>query len=131
MHCQCFTLTNVANNLLSYMAVNPGVAAIFVVLDSNADDKRSSLVTMRKLLRRQINLHAIIITDITDSETSKLFSEFVGGDETRICRVPKSGEALSGLLCVVPLQRLAFDTTIALGYNPDRPRNLAKELTTQ
>jgi len=44
--------------------------------------------------------------------------------------VPKSGEAMSALLCVVPLQRLAYDTTIALGYNPDRPRNLAKELTT-
>ena len=86
---------------------------------------------MRKIKAKQVNLHAIIISDCTDVETQELFNEFVGGDEGRICYVPKSGEALSALLCVVPLQRLAFDTTIALGYNPDRPRNLAKELTTQ
>jgi len=44
--------------------------------------------------------------------------------------VPKSGY-LSALLCVIPLQRLAYDLTIVLGYDPDRPRNLAKELTTK
>jgi glucosamine 6-phosphate synthetase-like amidotransferase/phosphosugar isomerase protein len=45
-------------------------------------------------------------------------------------QVKRSGLALSALLCIVPLQRLAYDTTVALGYDPDRPRNLAKELTT-
>ena len=79
----------------------------------------------------QIDLYAIIISDCQDAETRSFFSEFCKGDNDRIHYVPKSGEALSALLCVVPLQRLAFDTTIALGYNPDRPRNLAKELTTQ
>lgn len=85
---------------------------------------------MRKIAAREVNLFAIIISDCQDSETRTFFTEFCGGDESRIHYVPKSGEALSALLCVVPLQRLAFDTTIALGYNPDRPRNLAKELTT-
>ena len=85
---------------------------------------------MKKILHRQVELHSIVISDCTDSETREFFIEFCGGDESRVHYVPKSGEALSALLCVVPLQRLAFDTTIALGYNPDRPRNLAKELTT-
>ena len=44
--------------------------------------------------------------------------------------VPYSGAALSGLISIIPLQRMAYDLTIALGYDPDRPRNLAKELTT-
>jgi len=40
---------------------------------------------MKKLMARQVELKAIIITDCTDSETSSFFSEFVGGDQTRIC----------------------------------------------
>jgi glucosamine--fructose-6-phosphate aminotransferase (isomerizing) len=50
--------------------------------------------------------------------------------EKRVFSVPKSGY-MSALLCVIPLQRLAYDLTVALGYDPDRPRNLAKELTTK
>ncbi len=38
---------------------------------------------------------------------------------------------MSALLAVVPLQRIAYDMTIAQGFDPDRPRNLAKELTTK
>jgi glucosamine 6-phosphate synthetase-like amidotransferase/phosphosugar isomerase protein len=105
--------------------------AIFVILDSSPEDKRIAISTMRKIIAMKIQMHAIIISDCQDSETRALFIEFCNSDDQRIHYVPKSGEALSGLLCVVPLQRLAFDTTIALGYNPDRPRNLAKELTTQ
>ena len=48
----------------------------------------------------------------------------------RIFLVQKSGPTLSALLCIVPLQRLAYDLTLNLGLHPDRPRNLAKELTT-
>ena len=131
LHCQCFSMNNVVNSLYNYMIVNPGTPVILIVLDSSASDKRIAISTMRKLMTKQVNVHGIIISDCTDSETQSLFNEFVGGDQSRICYVPKSGDAMSGLLCVVPLQRLAYDTTIALGYNPDRPRNLAKELTTQ
>jgi len=51
--------------------------------------------------------------------------------QERIFFIQKSGPCLSALLCVIPLQRLAYDFTLALGYHPDKPRNLAKELTTQ
>lgn len=131
LHCQCFPVQDVANNLLNYAKLNPGMPSIFVVLDSSPQDKRITINTMRKFLACQIDIYAIIISDCQDAETRSFFSEFCKGDDSRIHYVPKSGEALSALLCVVPLQRLAFDTTIALGYNPDRPRNLAKELTTQ
>ena len=131
LHCQCFSISNVANNLLNYARVNPGMPAIFVILDSMPNDKRIAIGVMKRLTNAQINLYSVIISDCQDAETRSFFTEFCGGAEDRIHYVPKSGEALSALLCVVPLQRLAFDTTIALGYNPDRPRNLAKELTTQ
>ena len=85
---------------------------------------------MHKLKDAGIELLSIVITDCRDAETLQFLEDFCGTEEN-IFTVPKSGPALSALLCVIPLQRLAYDTTIALGYDPDRPRNLAKELTTQ
>lgn len=69
----------------------------------------------------------IIVTDIKDKTLRDRLSKF---SEGRMFIVQRSGFALSALLCVLPLQRLAYDLTLALGYHPDRPRNLAKELTT-
>lgn len=103
LHCQAFAISSVANNLFAYAKVNPGMPAIFVVLDSTPEDKRLSLSTMRKILSREVNLFAIVISDCQDSETRNFFNEFCGGDESRVHYVPKSGEALSALLCVVPL----------------------------
>ena len=70
----------------------------------------------------------IIVTDIKNKEMRDDLSEFTND---RIFFVQKSGPTMSPLLTVLPLQRLAYDLTLALGYHPDRPRNLAKELTTQ
>ncbi len=44
--------------------------------------------------------------------------------------LPKLADAmLYPLLAVIPLQNLALGTSLALGLNPDRPRNLAKSVT--
>jgi glucosamine 6-phosphate synthetase-like amidotransferase/phosphosugar isomerase protein len=74
-----------------------------------------------------VDVLPIIITDIRDKPTRDYLDKIA---EKRVFCVPKSGY-LSALLCVIPLQRLAYDLTIVLGYDPDRPRNLAKELTTK
>jgi len=87
------------------------------------------LTQMAKLLENGISLLPIVITDCRDNPTKQFFERFCGSSEN-IFYVPRSGFFMSPLLCVVPLQRLAYDITIALGYDPDRPRNLAKELTT-
>ena len=39
LHCQCFTISNVANNLLNYAKIHQGMPAIFVILDSQPRDK--------------------------------------------------------------------------------------------
>ena len=103
LHCQCFSISNIANNFFNYVKLNPGMPAIFVILDSLVVDKRLALAAMRKLMVSQVDLFSIIISDCQDAETRNFFSEFCGGDESRIHYVPKSGEALSALLCVVPL----------------------------
>ena len=72
-------------------------------------------------------MKTIIVTDIKDKALREKLNQL---SEGRIFFVQKSGIALSALLCIIPLQRLAYELTLALGYHPDKPRNLAKELTT-
>lgn len=43
--------------------------------------------------------------------------------------LPKAGPLLNPLLAVVPLQLLAYRTSVARGLDPDFPRNLSKTLT--
>ena len=78
-------------------------------------------------MKQQVNFMPIIVTDIKDKALRERLSQFT---EERIFFVQRSGASLSALLCVIPLQRLAYDLTLQLGYHPDKPRNLAKELTT-
>lgn len=85
---------------------------------------------MKTLKEKIPDLKSIIITDVKEKHIRDFFKAFVGGDADLIFTVPRSGY-MSALLSVVPLQRLAYDMTVALGYDPDRPRNLAKELTTK
>jgi glucosamine--fructose-6-phosphate aminotransferase (isomerizing) len=45
--------------------------------------------------------------------------------------IPKTLEPLEPLLAVIPLQLFAYYIGTALGYNVDRPRNLAKSVTVE
>jgi glucosamine--fructose-6-phosphate aminotransferase (isomerizing) len=42
---------------------------------------------------------------------------------------PEAHSMTAPLLAVIPLQLLAYHTAVARGFNPDRPRNLAKSVT--
>ena len=44
-------------------------------------------------------------------------------------RIPKVDELLYPIITVVPLQLLAYHLAVSRGYDPDRPRNLAKSVT--
>ena len=45
--------------------------------------------------------------------------------------VPKTPELLTPLLTILPLQLLAYYTSVAKGYDVDKPRNLAKSVTVE
>ena len=45
--------------------------------------------------------------------------------------VPETGDLLSPLITVLPLQLLAYQTALRLGREIDRPRNLAKSVTVE
>ncbi len=40
-------------------------------------------------------------------------------------------EMLSPIVYILPLQLLAYYTAVLKGYDPDKPRNLAKSVTVQ
>jgi glucosamine--fructose-6-phosphate aminotransferase (isomerizing) len=44
-------------------------------------------------------------------------------------KIPKVDELLYPIITVVPLQLLAYYLAVSRGYDPDRPRNLAKSVT--
>lgn len=49
----------------------------------------------------------------------------------RVIQVPKTLELLSPILTVIPTQLFAYYAATNLGFNPDRPRNLAKSVTVE
>jgi len=46
-----------------------------------------------------------------------------------VIHFPDAHSMTAPLLAVIPLQLLAYHTAVARGFNPDRPRNLAKSVT--
>ncbi|MFC1948176.1 glutamine--fructose-6-phosphate transaminase (isomerizing) [Chloroflexota bacterium] len=54
-------------------------------------------------------------------ENNEIFDEWI--------EIPKVDEIFYPLVCVIPLQLLAYHAAVARGKNPDRPRNLAKSVT--
>ncbi len=49
----------------------------------------------------------------------------------RVIRVPAASRYLMPSVTVVPLQLLAYHTTVAKGFDVDKPRNLAKSVTVE
>lgn len=45
--------------------------------------------------------------------------------------IPKTHEALQPLLAIIPLQLFAYHVSVAKGFDPDKPRNLAKSVTVE
>lgn len=57
--------------------------------------------------------------------------EFIKERSDAICYIPKSSEALSPILAVIPLQILAYYIAVKRGCHVDQPRNLAKSVTVE
>ena len=64
-----------------------------------------------------------------------LFSQYAEALESScadVCvRLPEADERLMPLLSVIPLQYFACSMCLLRGYDPDRPRNLAKSVTVE
>lgn len=49
----------------------------------------------------------------------------------RLVNLPKCDRLLSPLITAIAVQKLAYDTAVILGRDPDKPRNLAKSVTVE
>ena len=53
------------------------------------------------------------------------------GKADLICKIPECSSTLASLLTIIPAQLFAYYCAIMRGFNPDKPRNLAKSVTVE
>lgn len=63
--------------------------------------------------------------------TTEDAKEHLSSQANDLIVIPKTLEPLQPILSVIPLQLMAYTMAVAKGYNPDRPRNLAKSVTVE
>ncbi|MYD43320.1 MAG: glutamine--fructose-6-phosphate transaminase (isomerizing) [Gammaproteobacteria bacterium] len=56
---------------------------------------------------------------------------FKSSENIKVIEVPKADPLLSPIVCVVPLQLLAYHVAVKKGTDVDQPRNLAKSVTVE
>jgi glucosamine--fructose-6-phosphate aminotransferase (isomerizing) len=84
------------------------------------DETRERMIgNLRELKAR--GAFIIAVADPTDSEVSQVVDEVID--------LPAHHAAVSPILTVVPLQLYAYFSALTLGYDIDKPRNLAKSVT--
>jgi glucosamine--fructose-6-phosphate aminotransferase (isomerizing) len=84
------------------------------------DETRERMLgNMRELEAR--GAYIVAVADANDSEVAELAEEVIA--------LPPHHPAVSPILNVVPLQLYAYFAALTLGYDIDRPRNLAKSVT--
>ena len=72
---------------------------------------------------------ARIIALITEGDDRLL--PILDDDRDHVIRLPKHPDAISPMVCVVPLQLLAYHIAVRRGCDVDQPRNLAKSVTVE
>jgi glucosamine--fructose-6-phosphate aminotransferase (isomerizing) len=101
-----------------FALLQPGTPVVCIVLN----DQHAELMRIAAIETRARGAHTIVITD-----KASLAEGLVSSPDDAII-IPHNGP-LSGLLAVVPLQLLAYEMAVGKGFNPDKPRNLAKAVT--
>jgi glucosamine--fructose-6-phosphate aminotransferase (isomerizing) len=98
--------------------IEPGFPVVFIC---PKDETRKTLIgNIMEMKARDASIIAIL--EEGDEEIKKLADDYV--------EVPKGiPEVLSPIPFVVPLQLLAYYMALERGFNPDKPRNLAKSVT--
>jgi len=91
------------------------------------------------VIATQDNSYEKIVSNIQEvkARNGKVIAVVTEGDKLirdmadHVIEVPKSHEAISALLTVVPLQLLSYHIAVMRGCNVDQPRNLAKSVTVE
>lgn len=95
--------------------------SVFIICDEELAEK--SVVAAEQVLARG---GKVAVISSVDSVRGKLEDR-----AEYFCGLGKVGKFLSPLLSSAVLFRLAYDAAVALGRDPDKPRNLAKSVTVE
>lgn len=99
--------------------VGPGTPCVFLIAEGETFEK--VLSNMQEVKARQGRI--IAVTNCDDPRVGDLADDVV--------KVPRTEEILAPFLTLIPLQLFAYYTAVELGVDVDRPRNLAKSVTTE
>lgn len=99
--------------------VGPGTPCIFLLTEGDSFDK--VLGNLQEVKARQGRI--LCVTNSDDVRVAELADDVI--------RVPRTEELLAPFLTLLPLQLFAYYTAVELGVDVDRPRNLAKSVTTE
>jgi glucosamine--fructose-6-phosphate aminotransferase (isomerizing) len=99
--------------------VGPETPCIFLLAEGETFEKVLSNIQEVKARDGKI----ITVTNSEDPRVAELSDDII--------RVPRTEELLAPFLTLLPLQLFAYYTAVELGVDVDRPRNLAKSVTTE
>lgn len=100
--------------------IDPTARTPVIVLILNDCERENCISTYQQLIGR--NATVIVITNCAD--------KFDSEEAQLVVEIPDHGD-LSAFYSVFFGQLLAYHLAIMKGYNPDKPRNLSKEITTK
>ena len=99
--------------------IDENMPVVFIATNDKTYDK--IITNIQEIKARK----GIIIAIVTEGDTIiKEMADYY-------IEIPKTHEALSHLLTVVPLQLLSYHIAVLRGCNVDQPRNLAKSVTVE
>lgn len=91
-----------------------------------------SVATQTELIEKMVsNIQEVKSRGAFTITVAKEGEEFSEDIMDEIIRVPELEDILMPMLTVIPLQLLAYYTTVLKGLNVDKPRNLAKSVTVE
>ncbi len=91
-----------------------------------------SVATQSALLEKTVsNIVEVKSRGAFTITVSKEGEEFNAGLNDDLIEVPALEDVLMPMVTVIPLQLIAYYTTVLKGFNVDKPRNLAKSVTVE
>ena len=101
--------------------IDEDMPVIFIATDTEDQIYQKIISNIEEVKSRQGQVMVIA------SEGNKSIGKRVDA----VITVPKTEDFLTPLLTVIPLQLFAYHMAVLKGYDPDKPRNLAKSVTVE
>lgn len=117
IHTEAFPSGELKHGTISL--IEEGVPAVVIATQKDLLDK--SVSNIKELKAREATI--ITIAQESDRELEEISDEII--------LIPDCNDMLTGLISVVPLQLLAYYTSVLKGIDVDKPRNLAKSVTVE